>query len=491
VIVVAGCLAMAYTQLTMSPATIEFARELGARGLHIGILGALPTGMYFTQFLAAVAVNHMRFRRRLWFAVGLVQRLIHVPVAVGPLLFPEVSGDAWVWLLVATTAVNHGLINFCTPLWLSWMGDYLPSRGLSRYWGVRHLWMQWASALSLFVAALLLLHSGWEVKVSFAVLIVAGAVLGVADLCCFWKVEEPPVTPAPSPRLRDVFAAPFRNRDYRSFIAYTCFWHLAAMVGAPFISFYLLAYVGMDLYRVLLLWTFSWVGGAVFSRLLGQLAEERGHRPLLVLCTLFKSQNMLALLLLPRDPNTAFWILVPVFMVDAVLNAGIAIASNGFMLKYSPSGGRTMYIAAGMALAGMVGCATSVVSGAALDLAASVRFTLAGLEVANFHLLFAASIALRLAAVPLARRVREPQARGAREVLTLLLGATPLRILRFPLGLYRRYEVEASVTPPDPLPVEDVPRAADASPAGSTAPAGDAVPLRAASPAGLAFNNEP
>jgi hypothetical protein len=27
-----------------------------------------------------------------------------------------------------------------------------------------------------------------------------------------------------------------RNRDFRGFIFYSCFWNLAAMVGAPFIS---------------------------------------------------------------------------------------------------------------------------------------------------------------------------------------------------------------------------------------------------------------
>ena len=34
---------MIYLQLTTSPATVQFARALGGNGLHIGILGALPT----------------------------------------------------------------------------------------------------------------------------------------------------------------------------------------------------------------------------------------------------------------------------------------------------------------------------------------------------------------------------------------------------------------------------------------------------------------
>jgi hypothetical protein len=46
---------------------------------------------------------------------------------------------------------------------------------------------------------------------------------------------------------------------------------------------------------------------------------------------------MIGLLFLPKDPTLAFWIMVPVFIIDSLLNAGIAIANNGFMLKNSPS----------------------------------------------------------------------------------------------------------------------------------------------------------
>ena len=54
-----------------------------------------------------------------------------------------------------------------------------------------------------------------------------------------------------------MFSAPFRDRNFRSFIAFTSFWHVAAMTGAPFISYFLLTHVGMSVYRVLLLWTFD------------------------------------------------------------------------------------------------------------------------------------------------------------------------------------------------------------------------------------------
>ena len=416
-IVVAGCLAAAYTQLTTSPATIEYVRSIGANEFHIGILGALPTLMLFMQFVSAIVVNHLQYRRRLWFWAALTHRLMLLPTAIGPWVFHGLSNEFWIWTLLATTAVNQGLLHFSSPLWLSWMGDYLPHEGLSSYWGVRQLWMQVTAAVSLLAAAFLILNSGLSIEVSYAVMTCVGTTCGVLDLLLFRKVVEPPVTRVPSPQLSQILSEPFRNRDFRRYIGFMCFWNFAAMAGAPFISLYLLAEVGMDLYHVLLLWTISWIGGALLSRTLGRWADSHGSQPVLVMCVALKSSNMLALLLIPKSPAIAFWILTPCFMLDAVLNAGILIANNGFMIKNSPSENRTMYIAATQAIAGMTGGVTSIAAGWIMRSLAGQHWTIAGWTFGHFQVMFLVSIALRWMALGMTRYVQEPHARHTWDVV--------------------------------------------------------------------------
>lgn len=436
-IIFAGCLGMAYTQLTLCPVGIEFARELGGSGFHVGILGAIPTGMLFLQFVSAVIANHLTYRRGLWMAVSIVQRLILLPVAIGPLLFPQTAPVVWLWTFIGLSTLNYGLIHFSSPLWMSWMGDYLPRIGLSRYWGVRHLWMQWAGAASLLFASFLMEEYSDRIQTAFAIIIVIASVLGVIDILMFLPVPEPPVTKIAETRILKVLPEPFRNRDFRSFITFMSFWHFAAMVGAPFISLFLLAEVGMSLSKLLLLWVFCWAGGAVCSARIGTLVERFGHRPVLILCTLLKSTNMLALILVPNNPDLAFKILVPVFIVDSILNAGFVVTTNGFMLTQSPSGNRTMFIAAGTALAGLVGGITSVVCGGLLTFV-NMDCVVFGFAFTSYRLLFAVSILLRLASVLLAIRIKEPDAFPTRHVVSQLIGATPLRLVRFPVGLFRR-----------------------------------------------------
>jgi MFS family permease len=421
---------MIYLQLTTSPATVQFARALGGNGLHIGILGALPTAMLFMQFVSGVLVNRIKYRRRLWLTVGIVQRLVMLPAALGPMLWPDMPDRFWIWTLVGLTAINYGMSDFCHPLWMSWMGDYLPKLGLGSFWGRRHLWMHWAAAAALGLAAVYVSGHPDGIKPAFAVLGVIAAVCGVVDLLFFLKVDEPPVQPSPSPRLRDILAAPFQKREFRRFIGFTCFWHFAAMTGAPFISLFLLEYVGMDLFHVMLLWATSWIGGALTASRMGWMADKFGHRPLLVLSIAFKFTLMLALLFVPANPTLTFWLLVPIFMLDALLNAGIQIAQHGFLLNYSPSENRAMYIAAGTAIAGMVGGITSIASGFVLRSLAAWDFSFLAVGVSHFHVLFAISVVLRLISAVLVLCVEETDATHTGEVVTHLWHAAQRRLLR-------------------------------------------------------------
>ncbi len=438
-IIVAGCLAMAYLQLTTSPATIEFARAHGGTGLHVGILGAIPTLTLFIQFLAGVLVNHLSYRKWVWFSVSIVQRLAFVPLAIGAWCYPDLPGVVWVWGLIVATAVNQSLTHFGNPLWMSWMGDYLPHKGLSEFWGARHLWQQWSAAIILAISALVIFKSGLDPMTSSSVLIVAGAVMGIGDVLLFLRVDEPPVKRVPSPKLREVLRAPFRDPVYRTFITFTCFWHFASMVGAPFISMYMLEHLGLSLFSVLLLWSFSWGGGAIFSRGMGRLAERFGQRPVLVLCTAFKPLNMLGLLACPQDPTTAFAILVPVFTIDAVLNAGINIGSNGFMLKHTPQENRAMFVAAGTALAGTIGGITAISAGFALKYMDGWSMTVGGQTYVGFHVLFVISLALRFLGVHLARALCEPKSTPTREVLRVIL-FVPVRVAFFGTAVVQREE---------------------------------------------------
>ena len=328
--------------------------------------GALPLGLVCMQLLSAVVVQHLS-RAQAAVDDRVDRAADDLPArGAGPWLFPQVDGAVWVWMLIGLTALNHGLLHFGTPLWLSWMGDYLPHKGLNHFWGVRHSSQQWTAALALLANALCFVRSGADVpRRPSPTIIVLGVVLGVTDILLFTRIEEPPmrrVAGATSRRPRPGrFASAiivgssstrasgtWRRWSARRSSACTC-WNTWAWTC----------------FDVLMLWTISWVGGRAVQSRWANWAERFGQRPVLILCTAFKSINMFGLLLCPADPTIAFYLLAPIFMIDAFLNAGIAIANNGFMIKNSPRENRTMFVAAGAGFAGIVGGAASIAAGGA------------------------------------------------------------------------------------------------------------------------------
>ncbi len=362
------------------------------------------------QLLAGLAANRLRYRRPLWFGLSLIQRTLLVPVALAPVFWPETFSTSWVWVFLAANIALHGLAQFGSPLWMSWMGDYLPREGLSDFWGIRQRWMNWTISASLASCALYVLFSGMTIQQSYTHLCVLASVVGVIDLFLFLKIEEPPVNRAAQANWKQVLLEPFGHSAFRSFIKYACMWHFAAMIGAPFISLYLLQHIGMSLFQVLMLWSVSAIGGALSAAALGRFAERHGNKPLLTYCTVLKPLNMIVLLLAPRDPNLAFAFLAPAFMFDHALNIGIQIGQEGFLLKQSPSRNRAMFIASGMALAGLVGCATSIGCGAILTSLQDWRGSVGMWSVNGFHLLFCASALMRMATVRFVSRIEEPTA---------------------------------------------------------------------------------
>jgi MFS family permease len=176
----------------------------------------------------------------------------------------------------------------------------------------------------------------------------------------------------------------------------------------------------------------------------------------LVICTAFKSVLMVSLLVVPRDPATAFWMLLPVFMFDALLNTGFAICTNGFLLKNSPAENRTMFIASGTALAGLVGGVTSITAGAALSALGDWQMLFGTYAFTGFHLLFTISILLRLVSAVHVSRIQEPHVYETLQVVTSLIGVTPLRVMRYPIGLYR--SIAARVEPDRKKPRKVIPQ---------------------------------
>jgi len=427
---------MVYITGIGSPATTEFYRAMGARDIHFGLLSGIPMATVFFQFLGAVAANRVRRRKPLFMAVFIIGRLIYLPVAFLPLIFPGMSMRVYFPLLFTIVALSHGLGNFGSPLWFTWMADLIPRKILNTYWGVRQRSMYLFWTCSFLAITLFTYWIHWPIINAFALILSVAVLAGILDILLFAWVREPENLCARDLPIREVLLAPLAHTEYRTFVTYSCAYSAIIMFAAGFMQPFTLKILGMPVWLATLVWCVSGIGNALSARFWGRLADTHGHRPVLILCVLFKPWVALALFLV--SPRWAPMILPGIFLVDGVWNAGLMVANNGYMMKIAPKQNRSMFMASILGLSGICGGMAAVAGGIFLRCFSDFSVDVMGRTWGNYHLLLLVDFFLRWLGIPLVRRIKEPRSTRGRQVLLEIFGHFPLRFLLFPVGLYRR-----------------------------------------------------
>lgn len=435
-ITVAGCLCMGFVAGTTSPAFVEFMRAIGARDVHFGIIGGIPLIMLSMQFLGAVISNAVPKRKTLFMALVISGRFLYAPMALIPVLFPTLRGNAAVLFAILLLAVAGALLNVTGPLWLSWMADLIPRRILNTYWGRRQRWMYVTWTASFVAVAMITFFSGVPITVSFPAMAVVGVIAGIVDIVLFLWIREPPNTVTHGDPVLASLSAPLRCREYRPFVVYSCAWSATAMFAAAFIQVFTLEKLGLTVWQTTLIWCATGIGIASSSAFWGKMADLYGHRPVLAVCMGLKSFIVITFLMVTR--HSALWFLPIMLLIDSIWDSGLLVATNGYMLKIAPQRNRPMFIAAITGLAGVCGGLGAIIGGVFLEVTRGFSAHALGRSWGNYHLLFSVNIIMRLVCVWLAFRIREPNASSPEKLLHVLRGAWPMRFLMFPVGLYRR-----------------------------------------------------
>ena len=434
--VLGACLAMVYSVGITSPATTEFFRDIGANEFHFGLIGGVPLIMLLMQFVGAAALNRVRRRKSIFIVCLVVCRLLYLPVAFLPFILRRAEAPAMLGLAIALLAISAATHNFAVPFFFSWMADLIPNRVRNRVWGWRQAAMHSTWVIAFLLVTFFLYLTDWPATVVFPLLTVIAVAAGLADVLLFIGVVEPPnLIDRDSHPLQD-FLAPLRDPIYRRFVAFSCSWTFATMFAAAFMQLYVLKVLNLAPWKTTLIWCVQGLGTAAASGMWGRYADRFGHRPVLKFCVSLKPMIVIVFLLL--TPRNVIWLLPLAFFPDGILNAGNALATNGYMLSLAPRRNRSMFIAAITGLAGVGGGISAMLAGLLLNRTAGWQPVCLGHALNHYHLVFAASLAMRLACQPLLRRIKEPGAKHARQLLSAMMDEWPMWVARFPTGLFRR-----------------------------------------------------
>lgn len=431
-----GILAAIYSSVVGSPAAIDFFRAIGATEFDIGLIQGIPAAMLFMQFVASWIANFLRSRRILFISLLVASRLLYFPIAVLPLLCPWMKASTTMMIVVVLVTISSALANLAVPLWFTWMADLIPHRVLNTYWGTRQRWTQIAWVASYLVVTFFTYAVNMPIKTAFLVMLAPALLVGIIDLLLFLWVREPANTRISGVTAVQMFLAPFRDRNYRTFLGFSCIWSVSTMIAASFLLYYVLKVLHVSLWETTLMWAVQGISTGLAAGPWGRIADKHGHRPILGICVSVKAMIMLVFILV--DEVTVHIALPLAFVIDGALNAGNFVAANGYMIKLAPKENRSMFISSITGLPGMCAGAATIVAGYALRQMSDFTIDAFGRTWINFQMLFLLSMLMRIGCIPIVRMIREPKSTPTAELLSNLAESWSTALMELPRVFLRR-----------------------------------------------------
>jgi MFS family permease len=430
----------------------DFALGLGAGGLAIGLIVAIPALGNLIQVPTVALVEAVRRRRAIVVAGAGLSRLVLLALALLPFLpAAERTAGAGVVLLLAGLALAFALASVSHCAWNSWMRDLVPTPRLGNFFGRRMMIMAALSAGLTPLAGLYVewFRAGWPALGSYTYVPVfaLGALAGLIGVWVLAITPEPPMARADE-RIGFFRRAlgPFRDSGYRRVLLFLFVWNATANLAAPFFAVYLLRRIGLEVGPVTVLYATFQIANLIAFGAWGRIADRHANRAVLAVTVPGFMAMIPGFLLAAAVPNPAlaFALLLALHVVLGLAHAGVQLACGTVALKLAPPGEATAYLAV-VSLAVNLGAAGApVVGGWLVDRLGDLALPLAlpGLDVpfllGGWDILFLLAFVGGLGATAAARAIREDSAIGARRALLEFAREFAADLARGPAGLIGR-----------------------------------------------------
>jgi MFS family permease len=383
-----------------------FTLALGLGPVAAGMVASVPilAGAVF-QLVTPLAVSRLRTNRGWVVACTMAQSL-----SFAPLIWWALRGRAELWELLVAASLYWAAGMAGVPAWNSWIGTLVPERMRTQFITQRNRLGQFGVFIG-FVVGGLLLQAGEKRSATLTAFAVLFTVAGICRLvstgllvACRELVPPPPRGPAPDSPASGLPPANLLRQTKRALgvmatspsgalIAFLWCFTFGTQFAAPYYTPYMLREIGFSYGTFMLVVATGVLAKALALPAVGRLGSRIGSIGLLWVGSL--SVIPLALLWLP-SANVGY--LVGVQLLGGTCWSGYELAVALLFFDAVPHRERT-----GVLTAYNLGLAIATVAGAA---AGGVVLRSLGEDRTAYATVFTISSLLRLAAIPLLRRVR-------------------------------------------------------------------------------------
>lgn len=412
---------------------LALALHIGASNIEIGIIAAIPLLTQMLQAPTVTLVERLRTRKRIAVLAIFTARLaLPIYAAVPFIADPRVAAMT----LIVAALLHYGLNAVAACSWNSWIRDLVPAERLGTFFGRRLVYGTGVSTFATVAAAIALDYAQGSEAISdrvFTGLYIFGFGCGLISTAALARVPEPKMRGAPgSMPLVRLLWEPLRQTNFRNMLRYVASWQFAVNLATPFFTVYFVRALGYSMSFVLVLTVISQLANVAVVRTWGELSDRFTNKsvlslasPLFIACI---AGMALASGFEPGPARSGWLILLHILMGAA--GAGVGLASSNIVMKLSPAGGATSFMAASALVSAIAAGTAPMVGGLAADFFARRQLSLRlewaspsgidqlfGLALTHWEFFFVLSAAMGLYSLHRLSVIQEPGAVERREVV--------------------------------------------------------------------------
>ena len=414
-----GIFANLYANLTGGVFLVGYALALRASEVQVGLLAAFPLVANVAQVFSTYLIELSGRRRPLALWGGACARLIWLLLIAASLYLSSRRSLLYLSMwIIALSQIGTAINNLA---WMSWMADLVHEERRGRYFGSRNAALAAAALIATlagghFLDAWKANHPSGEMD-ALRVIFLTGVGCGIVSLLFQARIYEPPLQEGSETQpFWQRLQLPFRDANFRALLNFTIVWNFAVYFTAPFFAVYMLKSLKLSYSTVTTYAVVSSVADLASVHLWGRLSDRETNKPILLLASFFAALIPYGWLFTDRDS----WMLMGLLHLQGGLFwAGIRLCTGNLVLKIAPPTDRSIYFSTFNAVAGLMAVIAPILGGFALKhLPALLRSF--ELSWSPFLILFFVSSTLRLTALPLLIKVREPQERSVWQAVRII-----------------------------------------------------------------------
>ncbi len=420
--VVEGGFTQLFLNWTTGSVLIGYMLHYGASPSELGLVASVPLLAQTVSPLAAYAAGLFGRRKVLTAVTAMIGRGLWVVAAFLPQL--GVAPALMPFFLVMLVAVSSLFQAGAGTLWAAWLGDLVPDERRGRYFGRR-------AGIVGVVGMTGSLGAGWfldrvAAPLNFQLVLLVAVVCAAAGVLLYLLHYEPPFV-SRRLSLKDTFVIPWRERNFRRFLVFAVYWHVAVLLAAPFVIPYFLGQLGMTFTQVALWGAIASSTALLTTSQWGRVADRFGNKAVLAIGTFLAGSSLPLCWILASWGGLGFIWVSAVF--DALAWGAVGPALFNLALVSAPKADRVTFFAMFSLTTGLAGFAGGLLSGPLLALLLPWQFDLGSFHWTGYHSLFVLSGLLRTQAWRLLKPVQETRAWRTRDVLRVM---RPWKLNGFP-----------------------------------------------------------